>query len=257
MTQPPCVPNLRAAAQGGRAALGLLTILPVGSAPVGPAALRAAPAWFPLVGGLVGALAAGIWALVEPALGSAYATALALTVSAIASGGLHHDGLADTADGLGARGDAARRLAAMRDPGIGAFGALSLIAWALLSLTALSRLDPADAVAALVCGHVLGRWSALPQLALLAPARADGLGASFSAGPVAITAGSACTCAIALAVSGIGAGGAALAGATVASAVVALVAKRSISGRTGDTLGASVLITELVVYSLLAAYWTS
>ncbi len=74
MTQPPCVPNLRAAAQGGRAALGLLTILPVGSAPVGPAALRAAPAWFPLVGGLVGALAAGIWALVEPALGSAYAT---------------------------------------------------------------------------------------------------------------------------------------------------------------------------------------
>jgi len=77
-----------------------------GGAPIlcEPSALHAAPGWFPLVGGLIGAAAAGTWALVEPPLGSSYATALALTVSGIASGGLHHDGLADTADGLGARG---------------------------------------------------------------------------------------------------------------------------------------------------------
>ena len=257
MTRARVVPRMRTATQGARAALGLLTVLPVGSAPIGPSALRAAPAWFPLVGGLIGAAAAGIWALVEPQLGSAYATALALTASAIASGGLHHDGLADTADGLGARGSTERRLAAMRDPGIGAFGTLALIAWALLSLAALSQLSPSKAAAALICGHVLGRWSALPQLALVAPARQDGLGASFSAGPVAIAAGSACACAIALAASGTGAGATALAGAAVTTAVVALVAKRWITGRTGDTLGASVLMTELVVYSMLAAYWTA
>lgn len=178
-------------------------------------------------------------------------------MSGIASGGLHHHGLADTADGLGARCSSERRLAAMRDPGIGAFGALALIAWALLSLTALSQLSSSEAVAALICGHVLGRWSALPQLALVAPARTGGLWASFGAGPVAIVVGSACACAIALAVCGLGAGAAALAGAAVATAVVAVVAKRCIAGRTGDTLGASVLTAELVVYSVLAGYWAA
>lgn len=112
-------------------------------------------------------------------------------------------------------------------------------------------------MAALICGHVLGRWSALPQLALVAPARTGGLGASFSAGPVAIAAGSACACTIVLAVCGLGAGAAALAGAAVATAVVAVVAKRCISGRTGDTLGASVLTAELMVYSVLAGYWAA
>lgn len=241
--------------QGARAALGLLTIVPAASAAAGPSALRAAPAWFPLVGGLVGAVAAGVWVLVEPVLGSAYATALALAASAFVSGGLHHDGLADTADGLGVHGDAERRLAAMRDPAIGTFGVLALIAWALLSVAALSRLEPPEAAAALVAGHVLGRWSALPQLALVAPARADGLGASFSAGPVALAAGSACAVAIALAACGPGAGALALAGAAAAAVAVAIVVKRVITGRTGDTLGASVLVAELAVYSVLAAHW--
>lgn len=257
MTPAALAPRLRTVLQAARAAIGLLTILPAGSAAAGPSDLRAAAGWFPLVGGLIGAAAAGIWALVEPALGGAYATALALTASAIASGGLHHDGLADTADGLGVHGDIDRRLAAMRDPGIGAFGALALIAWILLSVTALSQLSSPQAVAALICGHALGRWSALPQLALLAPARTDGLGASFSAGPVALAAGSACALAIALAACGPGAGALALAGAALATTAMAIMAKLWIGGRSGDTLGASVLMTELVVYSILASSWTA
>lgn len=56
---------------------------------------------------------------------------------------------------------------------------------------------------------------------------------------------------------GLGAGALALTGAVVASAVVAVVARHCIAGRTGDTLGASVLTTELVVYSLLAGYWAA
>jgi adenosylcobinamide-GDP ribazoletransferase len=179
---------------------------------------------------------------------------LALTVSGVIAGGLHHDGLADTADGLGARGGIERRLAAMRDSGIGAYGALALLAYALLSLTALSQLSPSKAATALVCGHALGRWSALAQLALLPPARQDGLGASYGAGVPAVAIGSAIVFAIALASAGFGAGGLAVAGAVVATVGTSLLAKRAIAGRTGDTLGASVLTTEVVVYSLLAAY---
>jgi adenosylcobinamide-GDP ribazoletransferase len=248
--------HLRAAIGGARVALGLLTIVPAGGALPDEAALRAAPGWFPIVGGLVGAAAAAVWIVVEPLLGATYASALALTVSAIAAGALHHDGLADSADGLGARGGGAeRRLAAMRDPGIGAYGAIALIAFVLLALTALSQLEPAKAAAALVTGHVLGRWSTLPQLARLAAARADGLGAGYSAGPIAVLIGSGGAGVIALATCGIAPAAAALAGAALAAVAVAAAAQRTIGGRTGDTLGASVLVTEIVVYSVLAAYW--
>jgi len=244
---------VRAALGGLRAAVGLLTIVPAGRGAPGDGALRAAPGWFVVVGALLGATAAGAWVLAEPLLGGAYASALALTVTAALTGALHHDGLADTADGLGVRGGASLRLAVMRESQIGAYGALALIAWALLALSALARLTPSEAASALVCGHALGRWATLPQLARLTPAREDGLGAAFSAGPVGVLGGSACAAVIALAVAGPVAGAAALGAALVGSGATALLAQRSVGGRTGDTLGATVLVTELLVYSVLAA----
>jgi adenosylcobinamide-GDP ribazoletransferase len=240
-----------------RAAVGLLTIVPVGRRELPAGAQRGAALWFPVVGGLVGVVAAVAYALGESLLGSFYGGVLALTASAILTGGLHHDGLADTADGLGVRGDRTRRLEAMRDSGIGAFGALALVAFALLAAAALARLSPPDATSALVCGHALGRWAALAQLTLVAPARRDGLGAAWSAELPALALGTAVALAIALAAAGIVAGLAAAAGASLAAAAVAILAGRAVGGRTGDTLGAAVLLAEVVVYSALAAYWVT
>jgi adenosylcobinamide-GDP ribazoletransferase len=237
-----------------RAAAGLLTILPVGRREIPDGSEAGAALWFPLVGGLVGVLAAAAYALGEALLGSFYGAAFALTVSAILTGGLHHDGLADTADGLGVRGDLTRRLAAMRDSGIGAYGALALVAYALLATAALARLSPPDAAGALVCGHALGRWAALAQLTFVAPAREKGLGAAFSAATPAFALGSVVAVAITLVAAGFLAGLTAIAGAAIAAAAMALLARRAVGGRTGDTLGAAVLVTELVVYSVLAAY---
>ncbi len=241
-------------ADEARAAAGLLTIAPVGARELPAGAERGAPAWFPIVGGLVGVVAAAAYALGEALLGGFYGAALALTVSAILSGALHHDGLADTADGLGVRGDRARRLAVMRDSGTGAYGTLALIAFALLAATALARLPAPDAAAAIVCGHALGRWAALPQLVYVAPAREDGLGAAWSAELPSLAIASAAALAIALAAAGIVAGLAAVAGAAIAAGAMALLARRLVGGRTGDTLGAAVLVAEVVVYSVLAAY---
>jgi len=237
-----------------RAAAGLLTIVPVGRRAIPDGSEGGAALWFPLVGSLVGVVAAAAYGLGEALLGSFYGAALALTVSAILSGALHHDGLADTADGLGVRGDLTRRLAAMRDSGIGAYGALALVAYTLLATAALARLSPPDAAGALVCGHALGRWAALAQLTFVAPARADGLGAAFSAEPLAFAIGSAVAVAVTLVAGGVLAGLCAVAGAAIAAAATALLAHRAVGGRTGDTLGAAVLVTELVVYSVLAAY---
>lgn len=238
-----------------RAALGLLTVVPAGGRAADDDALAGAALWFPIVGALVGVVAAAGYLLVEPLLGATFAAVLALTLSALLAGGLHHDGLADTADGLGVRGDRARRLAAMRDPGIGSFGTLALIAFAALSLAALARLTPTDVVAALVAAHALGRWSAVAQLARLQPARDDGLGASFSATTATLALASIGAVAVTLAACGPAAGGAALIAAALAAAAAMLVARAGVGGRTGDTLGASVLLTEVAVYAVLAAVW--
>ena len=237
-----------------RAAVGLLTIVPVGRRELPPGSEPGAALWFPLVGGLVGVVAAAAYGLGEALLGGTYGAAFALTISAILSGGLHHDGLADSADGLGVRGDIARRLHVMRDSGIGAFGALALVAFALLATAALARLSPSEAAGALVAGHALGRWAAVAQLTFVVPAREDGLGASFSADRIALAVASVVALAIALVANGIGAGLSAVAGAAIAAAASALLAHRLVGGRTGDTLGGAVLVTELVVYSVLAAY---
>lgn len=238
-----------------RAAAGLLTIVPVGGRELPADVERGAAPWFVPVGALVGVAAAVAYSLGEGLLGGAYAAALALTVSALATGALHHDGLADTADGLGARGGPERRLAAMRDSGIGAYGALALVLYVLLATAALARLGPADATSALVCGHALSRWATLPQLATVPPARADGLGAGWSIELPGLAIGTVAALAIALATVGFVPALSAFGAAIVASGAVALLARRAIGGRTGDTLGAAVLVSEVVVYSVLAAYW--
>jgi adenosylcobinamide-GDP ribazoletransferase len=240
-----------------RCAVGLLTIIPVGRRPITAGSERAAALWFPLVGGVVGIVAAAVYALGEARLGGLYGAALGLTVSAVLSGALHHDGLADSADGLGVRGDPGRRLDAMRDSGVGAYGTLALVAFALLATAALARLSPPDAAGALIAGHALGRWAALAQLTFVTPARADGLGASYGSARPGFAIGSVVAIAIALVASGILAGLVALAGAALAAAVMGRFARRLVGGRTGDTLGAAVLVTELTVYSVLAAYLVS
>ena len=137
---------LRAGWSGLAGAITFLTIVPV----PGGGCVRRGAAWFPLVGAAVGGLAGGVRAGLQPVLGAVPATVLAVTAMVIVTGALHQDGLADTADGLGVRGDRARRLAVMRDSSIGVFGALALIGWALLLVAVLDRLGAARAVEALV-----------------------------------------------------------------------------------------------------------
>jgi len=237
-------------------ALAFLTILPIRVGDPGPRGLAGAAAFFPLVGALVGALAGGTRALGADAFGPLTASVLAVLVLVVVTGALHLDGLADTADGLGARGGGAeRRLAVMRDSATGVFGVLALLGWALLLTSALASLSDHDALLALVAAGAVSRLAALVHALAEDPARQDGLGAAFHVAPAAF--GEATTTAVLLAplLCGIGSGFAVLGASLAVAAATTLYARRLLGGRTGDTLGATVALAEVAVVLTLLAIW--
>ena len=224
----------------------LLTRLPVGRL----AATHAPPGrcvWaYPLVGGLVGAVGAAVlWLGMRLGMPQAVAAPWALAATVLVTGGLHEDGLADTADGFGGGRTAERKLAIMRDSRIGSFGALAVGFSLAMRLVPLA-ITPRPVLALLLAG-VLGRGGILLPLLLLPSVRPDGLGASLAeSGTAPILAGLAL--AAAAAVLGPGAGVAALA----AGLALTALARRQVGGYTGDVLGAVEQVAECAALSTLA-----
>ncbi|MBI2235943.1 MAG: adenosylcobinamide-GDP ribazoletransferase [Magnetospirillum sp.] len=248
------VPNLLAELH---LAACFLTRLPLPDAgPVAPGGLAAAMRCFPVVGAVVGLAAAAVHALASLWLPTLPAALLAVTALVLLTGALHEDGLADFADGLGARGDRARRLEVMRDSRTGSFGVLALVFSVALRGAALAALPSGwIATGALVAAAALSRALMPAAMQAMAPARADGLGASCGV-PHAGVAATAVVVALLLSLPGLGLGGtlaAALAGGLAALGVTWL-ARRAIGGYTGDVLGAIQQVSEAAV--LLAAVGT-
>ena len=123
-----------------RAAFGWLTIAPVG----GDHAPRGVLPWAPLVGLVLGVLASATgW------LGARYASPLVGAVLAVAvlawlTRGLHLDGLADTADGLGPLRGRERALEVMRSGDVGPFGVATLVLVLLLQVACLAAVLAVD-----------------------------------------------------------------------------------------------------------------
>ena len=132
-----------------------------------PAMLSASAGHFPGVGVLVGAVAAGVYALLAVLLpDSGYAplvaAVLSTIVTALLTGGFHEDGLADVADGLGGSYDRDRALEIMKDSRVGAFGALALVLALLCKVALVALLGSMDddllfIASALFAAHVVSR----------------------------------------------------------------------------------------------------
>ncbi|MCX6997708.1 MAG: adenosylcobinamide-GDP ribazoletransferase [Kiritimatiellaeota bacterium] len=131
--------------------------------------------WFPLIGAIIGGFVAMIFTVFyEMLMWPSGGTALALAVSAVLTGGLHLDGLADTVDGWRGGHTREQRLAIMKDSRIGAMGAMALVLVLLLQFVALSRLGLSRPVSWIALPYILARLAQV-QLAVSLPyARAGG-----------------------------------------------------------------------------------
>ena len=229
-----------------------LTRLPL-RAPDTP--LADAALFFPVVGFGVGCAGGGaFWLASLTGLPALAAALIALAATALLTGALHEDGLADMADGLAGR-DPAESIRIMRDSGAGAWGVLALVFGVGLRAAALAAVaDPLAALMALVAVHGVSR-AALPAIMrTFAPASGTGLGAAAGrprlldvwlglvlAALAAFALLDAPVALAALAVSALAAGG------------VAGLARYRLGGYTGDVLGAVQQACEIAALLAIAA----
>lgn len=219
---------------------------------------RLAPLVGLMIGGILGLLDAGMQVVLNiPGL---TASALVVVCWVALTGGLHLDGVMDTADGLAVQ-NPQRQLEVMADSATGAFGAMAAIALLLLKTAALSDLD-SDRTLVLIAACGWGRWGQQLAIAQYPYLKLTGKGAFHKA--------TICSLwdilpglLLLLGLSGlqilldrdrlIFALGMALGGGTIAFFTGAYFNYR-LGGHTGDTYGAVVEWTEALLLCLLTAF---
>ncbi|MEU9153163.1 adenosylcobinamide-GDP ribazoletransferase [Streptomyces sp. NPDC048417] len=251
---------------GLRFAFGTLTVFPVKVTRWDREAARGGMLLAPLAGLAVGLCAGAVGALLVLAGASALLAAVAaVAVPAVLTRGLHLDGLADTADGLGSGKPAEEALRIMKQSDIGPFGVITLVLVLLGQVAALAEAYGGSwqhgMLAAVVAATVARLAMSLAAVEGVPAARPEGLGAAV-AGVVPKVGASAVTVAVMVVAAGAGAlvGSAdslrALLAVVVAEAatdVLLRLCRRRFGGVTGDVFGAlaeTAATTALVVFSL-------
>ncbi|MEU1616311.1 adenosylcobinamide-GDP ribazoletransferase [Streptomyces sp. NPDC005722] len=254
------------AAEGLRFAFGTLTVLRVRVGRWDRPAAHAGMLWAPLAGLVVGlcAAAAGGLLLLFGA-GPLLAAVAGVAVPAALTRGLHLDGLADTADGLGSGKPAEDALRIMRQSDIGPFGVLTLVLVLLAQVAALAGLYGQSwtrgAVAAALAGLTSRAVMTLACREGVPAARPGGLGAAVAGAVPAraawlLAAVTVAVCAAAGAAHGVPDAvrcAAAAAAATAAAELLLRRCRRRLGGVTGDVLGAlceTAATTVLLVLTL-------
>jgi adenosylcobinamide-GDP ribazoletransferase len=233
------------------AAVQFLTRIPMPSQPYEADSLARSVKFFPLVGLIVGGVAAFVHFLLAPhlpRLGAAFFVLLYLT---LITGCLHEDGLADTADGFGGGRSREQVLLIMRDSRIGTYGGVALALSLIGRLVLIASIPLSQVPYYLLATTVLARWTVLPLSYFLSSARTqtDGQGARIarltSTGTLIV--GTAFSFGVA----------ALLLKARAIAPILAIIAltwltgfyyKRRIGGITGDCFGATIQIGELGIY---------
>ena len=160
--------------KGLRAALGCLTIVPVGGQGTAAQEFGAALLWFPLVGLGIGVVLVGCAWVASLWWQPLVVSALVLVAWIVVTGALHLDGLGDYCDAWYGGQTPTERLHIMKDPHVGAIGVVAIMAVLLLKFGALSSLLLTQHYRALVLAPCLARYAMVVVGTSLPYARAEG-----------------------------------------------------------------------------------
>ena len=213
--------------------VSFLTVLPAPRVEAGPAVVARAIGLFPAVGLALGGVLGAAGFVLDGLLPPGPTAALLLAAAAVLTGGLHLDGLLDTADGVFGGRSVGRRLEIMRDSRVGAFGVIAGGLALVGQYACLAELTGTARLTALAVAVGLGRWAMVLALGLFPAARATGLGATFREGVGCLPLAVATLVATGTALVAGRAGFAAFA----VAAVVALLGGRFVAARLGGLTG--------------------
>ncbi|MBE2999047.1 adenosylcobinamide-GDP ribazoletransferase [Nocardiopsis sp. HNM0947] len=262
----PAVGRLADVVDGARMAAGTFTAVPVRAGRLDRSVAGWAMAWAPWLGALVG-LACGVIAVAGARLGldPALAALLGVGLGALVTRGLHLDGLADVADGLGSGRRPDGALEVMRRSDIGPFGVVTLVVAVGAQTLALGQLvaaSPALALTGAALAGAVGRAAVTGACLPAVPsAREEGLGA-FVAGSVRLPGLALASGALLLFWLlgwflgfpwALGGAVAAVAGLAVAAVLLRHCVRR-LGGITGDVLGALAEAAGTAALVVLAAF---
>ena len=235
------------------AAMQFLTAVPV-RARLDARDFERSPLWFPLVGLLLGGTAALADAqMARLGFSGLLRSVLTVGLQAALGGGLHLDGLADTADGFLSARPRERVMEIMRDSHIGTMGVLALIFVLALKTAALAGLGGAARWKTLLLAPLAGRCLQIIVMGLLPYARKEGGRADIFLGRNRnkLAAWALVWLLIAIrALLGFRNGAVMLASIAIVAVLLSLWSLRRIGGFTGDTLGAA---SELIEATVLVA----
>jgi adenosylcobinamide-GDP ribazoletransferase len=225
-------------------AVGFLTLIPVPHRWRGQ--LKSSPSYFPLIGALLGAAVWGVYEIVVRGTGEASGVVSAIVTLAILTRGLHLDGLADTFDALGSGKQGKAALAVMRDPQIGPFGAVAILCILFLKGVLIYDLPHAAIWRPLILFPVMGRMGVLIPLCFFPYARKEGIVRVFlPSGGLIFLGGLIFALPLAWVLCGVS--GLGVLGSTLLFCLLfSLVLKKRIGGVTGDILGATVELGEVI-----------
>ncbi len=229
------------------AAISLLTIFPVPGT-IRTSDIERCKSFFPVVGLALGGIAwllAFLLDMVVPQAVSAVAMTIVMTMF---SGAFHLDGLTDTADGFMSARSREKMLQIMSDSRIGVMGAFVMCSTLMLKAAILFSLPPAIFPAAIMTAVLSGRCSIVIYTCFSRYAKSDGLG------KVMFIHRSPLLCVVTVIIISLnaflwfGLGGLSTAAVVILFAILwSRYTKYKIGGATGDTIGACVELSELLV----------
>lgn len=237
-------------------ALQFLTVIPLKIQKLSERDIAYSMIYFPVVGLLLGLVLAGANILLISLGFKQIATDVsAIILLIILTGGLHLDGLSDTADAILSRKNKDEMLKIMRDSRIGVMGALSLISIILLKISFLSSVNLPTKTTALILMCVLSRWSLVFAIFLFPYARSDGKAKVFTQGINSKITYLATAITLLIAVLTLGLRGVLI--LVVTAMCVYLIGKfvtKKLGGITGDTLGAINELIEITVLFIICLF---